>query len=96
MCIRDSFAVIIDYAVGNLLGIDDLHIIANLAPIRHLVVDVSLDELADFLLHFLVREMLHHEGCELAVQIADCLLYTSILLSFSAAKLNVFCDIWIE
>ena len=30
-----------------------------------------LIELAYFLLHFLVREILHHEGCQLAVQIAE-------------------------
>ena len=64
-------AEVINHAVGYLLGVYNLHVVAYLSAVRHLVVDVGLDELSDLLLQFLVGEVLHHEGGKLTVQIAE-------------------------
>ena len=62
---------VVDHAVGDFLGVDNLHVVADASTLRHLGVDVGLDELANALLEFLVGEVLHHEGGELTIEVGE-------------------------
>ena len=64
-------AEVVDHTVGDFLGVDNLHVVADASTLRHLGVDVGLDELANALLEFLVGEVLHHEGGELTVEVGE-------------------------
>ena len=66
-----DFTVALDNGIRDILGIDDLHIITNVAPFRTRYSQLILNHLLEGLLQFLVTLMLHHEGSHLTVQLTE-------------------------
>ena len=64
-------AVALDDGISDVLCIDNLHVVANDAPLGTLHAQLVLNELGEALLQHLVLGMLHHEGCQLGVQFAE-------------------------
>ena len=66
-----DFAVALNDGVGDVLGVDNLHVIANEATLRTTDAQLVLNHLLQRLLQHLVPVMLHHERGHLRVQLTE-------------------------
>ena len=69
-CTRD-LTVALDDGIRNVLCIDDLHIIADIATIRTRHTQLILDHLLHGVLQLLVGVVFHHESSQLTVQLPE-------------------------
>ena len=66
-----DLTVTLDDRVGDILRIDDLHIIADKATLGTRHTELIFNHLLEGFLQHLVTVMLHHESCQLTVQLAE-------------------------
>ena len=58
-------AVVLKNGVGDFLGVDDFHPVADDAAVGQALLHLTGDDMAQLVLHFLVAGVLHHEGGKL-------------------------------
>ena len=66
-----DLTVALDDRICDILGIDDLHVVADIATIRTGDTQFILDHLLECLAQALIIVMLHHKGGQLRVQFAE-------------------------
>ena len=66
-----DLTVALDDGIGDILGIDDLHVVADIAAVRTRHAQLVLDHLLQGFLQLFVAVVLHHKGGNLTVQLAE-------------------------
>ena len=70
-CGTIDFTIVLHDSIGNLLRIDDFHTIAQCTALRLREANLLVDESDDAVLQLFVAEVLHHESCQLRVQVVE-------------------------
>ena len=70
-CSTTDLTVTLDDGVGNIFGIDNLHVITDIAAIRTRYAELILNHLLQTLLQLLITLMLHHQTGHLRIQLTE-------------------------